>query len=149
MLDDKDLKTIRFVFTDGEVITLPYGGERISDDRIANGGLHETVEVLSWLAEQTATGVIGGLAWDAVKLGCRFLRLRLSWGKTDDKRQYLSYIAQLAVAAKLDKPVFIEVVGCEQHSNHWEVMVRANGRVYRVRFPLNDFRPTAISIDLE
>lgn len=149
MSDDKGVKTIRFVFTDGEVIVLPYGGEQISSDRVVNGGLHDTVEILSWLAEQTATGIIGGIAWDAVKLGCRNLRLRLSWGKKDDKRQYLSYIAQLAVASKLDKPALIEVMGCEQYSGHWEVVMTADGRIYRVRFPLNDPRPGAISIDLE
>jgi hypothetical protein len=70
-------------------------------------------------------------------------------GKTDDKRQYLSYIAQLAVASKLDKPALIEVMSCEQYSDHWEVVVAADDRTYRVRFPLNDPRPAAISIDLE
>jgi len=149
MPQDKDVKAISFVFSDGEVITLPYGGERISSERVVNGGLQETAEILGWLAAQTATGIIGGLAWDAVKLGYRSLKLRLSWGNVEDKRQYLSYIAQVAVAAKLDKPSSTEVASCEQQGDHWEAVVKADGRVYRVRFPLNDFRPTAISIDLE
>jgi hypothetical protein len=92
-------RTISFIFTD-ETIELPYGGDRIETGGIVNGGLHETVEVLCWLAGTTGQGMIGNIAWDAVKLGYRSLRLRLSWGKDEDKRAYVSYIAQLAVAAK-------------------------------------------------
>lgn len=141
-------RTVSFIFTD-EVIELPYAGNRIETGRIVNGGLPETVEILCWLAGMTGQGMIGNIAWDAVKLGYRNLRLRLAWGKDEDKRAYVSYVAQLAVAAKFSQPTDTRVVACQRQRDYWETVVIADGKTFRVQIPPDDPRPSALSVDIE
>ncbi|MFC8847123.1 MULTISPECIES: hypothetical protein [unclassified Micromonospora] len=113
---------------------------------VQNGGLGEVAFLLATVA---ASGVVGNAAYDAVKLGLRSLRLRLSWGNEGDHRAYVAHIAQLSVAAKLDKPCSVEVASCTREREHWSAVVLAGGRTYRVQVPLQDPRPTTISVDLD
>lgn len=146
--DDIEPETVSFVFTDGEVLTFPRPPEhfRTSQRLVLNGGLSEATLMLAWVA---ASGVVGNAAYDAVKLGLRSLRLRLSWGDEEDQRPYVAHIAQLSVAAKLDRPESVEVASCTRQRDHWLAVVLAPGRTYRVQVPLRDPRPTAISVDLD
>jgi hypothetical protein len=147
MSDDRGgVRSITFVFSN-EVITLPYGGG-IDRPRIVNGGLRETTEVLAWLAGQAGQGMIGNIAWDAVKLGYRSLRLRLAWGEEDDKRAYISYIGQLIVAAQISQPAEVSLVSCKRQRDYWEVVLHATEKTYRVQIPPGDPHPTAISVDI-
>lgn len=144
--DDKRTKTVSLIFTDGETLTFPVSDDRFAGDKILNGGLHE---VASLLANLAASGVIGNVAYDGVKLGVRFLRLRLSWGTEDDQRTYIAHIAHLEVAAKLGQPSSIKVVSCVRETTHWAAVVVADGRIYRVQIPLNCPHPAVISVDLD
>jgi hypothetical protein len=144
--EDEGSKTVSFVFTDGETLTFRVGGDQFAGNKIFNGGLHEVGMLLASLA---ASGIVGSAAYDAVKLGARFLRLRLRWGTEVDQRPYIRHIAHLSVAAKLGEPSSIKVVSCVRQAECWVAVVVADGRTYRVQIPLDDPRPTAISVDLD
>ena len=144
--EDEGVKTVSFVFTDGEILTFRASDDRFAGNKIFNGGTHEAALLL---ASVVASGVVGNAAHDAVRLGVRFLKLRLHRGTEDDQRAYVGHIAHLAVAAKLDKPSAVKVVSCIHQTDRWAAVVVADGRTYRVQLPLNDPRPTAISVDLD
>jgi hypothetical protein len=146
---DREPETVSVMFSDGEVLMFPKPPELSRPTHggvILNGGLPEVALLLASVA---ASGVVGNTAYDAVKLGLRSLRLRLSWGSEDDHRRYVAYIAQLSVAAKLDQRAVVTVASCTRDREGWSAVVLADDRTYRVQIPLMNPRPTAISVDLD
>jgi hypothetical protein len=144
---DEGTQPVTFLFSDGEALTFQTSTvELVGERRIVNGGLHDAALVL---ASVVASNVVGNTAYDALRLGLRFLKLRLRWGNEDDQRPYVCHIAQLAVAMKLDEPCEVKAVSCVRQADHWEAVVIADGRTYRVQIPPDDPRPTAISVDLD
>lgn len=147
--EEESAEAASLVTNDVQMTARASGRSRINQaggDLLVSGGL---LDVGTLLASVAASGVVGNAAYDALKLGLRHLRLRLSRGSEEDQRRFVAHIAQLSVASKLNKPVSVKVASCLRESRHWSAVVRADGRTYRVQIPLTDPRPTAISIDLD
>jgi hypothetical protein len=145
--EDEEGQTISWTFTDGEVLKFRLKSWPASDTGTAvlNGGLADASLII---ASYVAGGVTGNAAYAALKLGLRFLRQRLAWGTDGDKQRYVAQIAQLAVTATLTEPVDVKVIRCDRQRDHWAAVVLAEGKTFRVQIPLDDPRPTAISVDV-
>jgi len=71
-----------------------------------------------FLAGAVGSSPVGNAAYDAFKLGGKSLRLRFTWGRRQDQRLFAKYMAELAVRARLDHDVAVEVIEVKKYDDH-------------------------------